>query len=172
MVGIFELRPTPSGLRRNIVQCLDDFGIPLHLSTTVTRLEGEGRLSAVWVSDVDSETLQPISGTERRVECDTLLLSVGLLPENELAKSRCCPTREAMVQRFGGGGVRTPFHSLFIFKSFGGVGGAICCLRDTPDLFIGISPAHDEWQILAASPSLSNARCGRTNSRRAATPYG
>lgn len=135
VVGIFELRPTPSGLRRNIVQCLDDFGIPLHLSTTVTRLEGEGRLSAVWVSDVDSETLQPISGTERRVECDTLLLSVGLLPENELAKSRCCPTREAMVQRFGGGGIRTPFHSLFIFKSFGGVGGAICCLRDTPDLF-------------------------------------
>lgn len=85
--------------------------------------------------------------------------------------SRCCPMREAMVQRFGGG-VRTPFHSLFIFKSFGGVGGAICCLRDTPDLFIGISPAHDEWQILAASPSLSNARCGRTNSRRVATPYG
>lgn len=73
---------------------------------------------------------------------------------------------------FRGGGVRTPFHSLFIFKSFGGVGGAICCLRDTPDLFIGISPAHDEWQILAASPSLSNARCGRTNSRRVATPYG
>lgn len=69
------------------MQCLDDFGIPLHLSTTVTRLEGEGRLSAVWVSDVDSETLQPISGTERRVECDTLLLSVGLLPENELAKT-------------------------------------------------------------------------------------
>lgn len=87
VVGVFELMPTPSGLRRNIVQCLDDFGIPLHLSTTVTRLEGEGRLSAVWVSDVDSETLQPISGTERRVECDTLLLSVGLLPENELAKT-------------------------------------------------------------------------------------
>ena len=87
VVGVFELMPTPSGLRRNIVQCLDDFGIPLHLSTTVTRLEGEGRLSAVWVSDVDSETLQPISGTERRVDCDTLLLSVGLLPENELAKT-------------------------------------------------------------------------------------
>lgn len=123
MVGIFELRPTPSGLRRNIVQCLDDFGIPLHLSTTVTRLEGEGRLSAVWVSDVDSETLQPISGTERRVECDTLLLSVGLLPENELAKSRCCPTREAMVQRFGGGDP----HSLpqpFYIQEFWGCRGS------------------------------------------------
>lgn len=87
VVGVYELMPTPSGLRRNIVQCLDDFGIPLHLSTTVTRLEGEGRLSAVWVSDVDPGTLQPIPGTERRVECDTLLLSVGLLPENELAKT-------------------------------------------------------------------------------------
>lgn len=87
VVGVYELMPTPSGLRRNIVQCLDDFGIPLHLSTTVTRLEGEGRLSAVWVSDVDPETLRPIPGTERRVECDTLLLSVGLLPENELAKT-------------------------------------------------------------------------------------
>lgn len=87
VVGVFELMPTPSGLRRNIVQCLDDFGIPLHLSTTVTRLEGEGRLSAVRVSDVDPETLRPIPGTERRVECDTLLLSVGLVPENELAKT-------------------------------------------------------------------------------------
>ena len=78
---------TPLGLRRNIVQCLDDYGIPLRLSTTVTRLEEEGRLSAVWVSDVDLGTLQPIPGTERRVECDTLPLSVGLLPENELAKT-------------------------------------------------------------------------------------
>lgn len=86
VVGVYELMPTPSGLRRNIVQCLDDFGIPLHLSTTVTRLVGEGRLSAVWVSDVDPGALQPIPGTERRVECDTLLLSVGLVPENELAK--------------------------------------------------------------------------------------
>lgn len=87
VVGVYELMPTPSGLRRNIVQCLDDFGIPLHLSSTVTRLEGEGRLSAVWVSDVDPGTLQPIPGTERRIACDTLLLSVGLLPENELAKT-------------------------------------------------------------------------------------
>lgn len=100
MVGIFELRPTPSGLRRNIVQCLDDFGIPLHLSTTVTRLEGEGRLSAVWVSDVDPETLRSIPGTERRVECDTLLLSVGLVPENELAK-----TASVMLDPVTGGAV-------------------------------------------------------------------
>lgn len=100
VVGVYELMPTPSGLRRNIVQCLDDFGIPLHLSTTVTRLEGEGRLSAVWVSDVDPETLRPIPGTERRVECDTLLLSVGLLPENELAK-----TAGVMLDPMTGGAV-------------------------------------------------------------------
>ncbi|MCI9495071.1 MAG: FAD-dependent oxidoreductase [Adlercreutzia mucosicola] len=87
VVGVYELMDTPSGLRRNIVQCLDDFGIPLELSCTVTRLEGEGRLEAVWVSDVDPATLSPLSGTERRVPCDTLLLSVGLLPENELAKT-------------------------------------------------------------------------------------
>ena len=85
--GVYELMPHPSGLRRNIVQCLDDFGIPLHLSRTVTRLEGEGRLEAVYVSQVDPDTLQVVPGTERRVPCDALLLSVGLLPENEVAKT-------------------------------------------------------------------------------------
>lgn len=87
VLGVYELMPYPSGLRRNIVQCLDDYGIPLHLSSTVTRLEGEGRLTAVYVSDVDPETIRPVPGSERRVACDTLLLSVGLLPENEVAKT-------------------------------------------------------------------------------------
>lgn len=87
VVSVHELMPHPSGLRRNVVQCLDDFGIPLHLSSTVTRLEGEGRLTAVYVSQVDPETIQVIPGTEQRIACDTLLLSVGLLPENEVAKS-------------------------------------------------------------------------------------
>lgn len=87
VVGVHELMPHPSGLLRNVVQCLDDFGIPLHLSSTVTRLEGEGRLSAVYVSQVDPDTIQVIPGTEQRIACDTLLLSVGLLPENEVAKS-------------------------------------------------------------------------------------
>ena len=77
VVGVHELMPHPSGLRRNVVQCLDDFGIPLHLSSTVTRLEGEGRLSAVYVSQVDPETIQVIPGTEQRVACDTLLLVGG-----------------------------------------------------------------------------------------------
>lgn len=84
--GVYELMDYPSGLKRNIVQCLEDFDIPLHLSSTVTRLEGASRLEAVWVSQVDPATRRPVPGTETRVACDTLLLSVGLLPENEVAR--------------------------------------------------------------------------------------
>lgn len=86
VIGVFEINSQPSGLRRNIVQCLDDFGIPLHTSQTVTGIEGDGRLEAVLVSRVDPETYIPIPGTERRISCDTLLLSVGLIPENSLAE--------------------------------------------------------------------------------------
>lgn len=82
--GVYELMPYANGLRRNVKNCLDDFGIPLHLSTTVTRVIGHGRVEAVEVSQVD-EHLAPIPGTERVVPCDTLLLSVGLIPENELS---------------------------------------------------------------------------------------
>ena len=82
--GVYELMPYANGLRRNVKNCLDDFGIPLHLSTTVTRVIGHGRVEAVEVSQVD-EHLAPIPGTERIVPCDTLLLSVGLIPENELS---------------------------------------------------------------------------------------
>lgn len=84
VAGVFEINPTPSGLRRNIVQCLDDFGIPLHTSTTVVGIEGASKLEAVIVSKVDDH-YAPIPGTERRIPCDTLLLSVGLIPENALA---------------------------------------------------------------------------------------
>lgn len=82
--GVYELMPYANGLRRNVKNCLDDFGIPLHLSTTVTRVIGHNRVEAVEVSQVD-EHLAPIPGTERIVPCDTLLLSVGLIPENELS---------------------------------------------------------------------------------------
>lgn len=82
--GVYELMPYANGLRRNVKNCLDDFGIPLHLSTTVTRVIGHDRVEAVEVSRVD-EHLAPIPGTERVVPCDTLLLSVGLIPENELS---------------------------------------------------------------------------------------
>jgi len=84
--AVFELMPYSGGLRRNIAQCLDDFGIPLFLSHTVTAVEGRERVEGVWVSQVDSD-LKPIPGTEKLWECDTLLLSVGLIPENELPQA-------------------------------------------------------------------------------------
>jgi len=82
--AVFEILPYASGLPRNIQQCLNDYGIPLHLSTTVTSIHGKERVSGVSVARVD-ENRRPIPGTERLVPCDTLLLSVGLIPENELS---------------------------------------------------------------------------------------
>ena len=80
---VCELMPFSGGLTRNIVQCLDDFGIPLKLSTTVIETHGKERLEGVTIAKVD-DRLQPIPGTEEYIECDTLMLSVGLIPENEL----------------------------------------------------------------------------------------
>ena len=82
---VAEIMPYSGGLKRNIVQCLDDFGIPLHLSHTVVDVEGRRRVEAVTIAQVDGDR-RPIPGTERRYPCDTLLLSVGLLPENELSR--------------------------------------------------------------------------------------
>ena len=82
--GVFEVQPYPSGLARNIEQCLNDYDIPLHLSHTVTDIKGKARLEAVVISQVD-ENMQPIPGTEQEYPCDTLILSVGLIPENELS---------------------------------------------------------------------------------------
>ena len=83
---VCEIMPYSGGLTRNIVQCLDDFGIPLRLSTTVIETHGTQRLEGVTIAKVD-ERLQPIPGTEEYIECDTLMLSVGLIPENELTKN-------------------------------------------------------------------------------------
>ncbi|MGL5056472.1 MAG: NAD(P)/FAD-dependent oxidoreductase, partial [Fusobacteriaceae bacterium] len=83
--AVVELQPFSGGLTRNIVQCLDDFNIPLLLSHTVTDVKGEGRLEKVTIAKVD-ENKRPIPGTETTYDCDTLLLSVGLIPENELSK--------------------------------------------------------------------------------------
>jgi len=83
--GVFEIRPWAGGLERNVRQCLHDFGIPLELSTTVLEIRGRDRISSVMVGRVDG-ALRPIAGTEREIPCDTLLLSVGLIPENELSK--------------------------------------------------------------------------------------
>ena len=83
---VAEIMPYSGGLKRNIVQCLDDFGIPLKLSHTVTKIHGKDRIEGVTVSKVDGN-LKPIPGTEEYVSCDTLLLSCGLIPENELSES-------------------------------------------------------------------------------------
>ena len=88
--GVYEVKPTPSGLTRNIVQCLHDFDIPLHLSHTVTKVFGEDRLEAVEVAEVD-EKMNIKEGTQRKIECDALILSVGLIPENEVAYSLDIP---------------------------------------------------------------------------------
>ena len=85
---VAELMPYSGGLKRNIVQCLDDFGIPLKLSHTVVDIEGKNRVEAVTIAEVGPDR-RPIPGTEIRYECDTLLLSCGLIPENELSKSAC-----------------------------------------------------------------------------------
>ena len=86
VLGVYEAKPTPSGLMRNISQCLWDFDIPLHLSRTVTTVHGAQRVEGVTVAAVD-EKMQPIAGTEEYIPCDTLILSVGLIPENELAET-------------------------------------------------------------------------------------
>lgn len=83
---VAELMPYSGGLKRNIVQCLDDYGIPLKLSHTVVDIEGKKRVEAVTIAQVDGKN-RPIPGTEERYECDTLLLSCGLIPENELSRS-------------------------------------------------------------------------------------
>ncbi len=86
VLGVYEAKSTPSGLTRNIHQCLHDYDIPLYLSHTVTRVFGADRLTAVEITKVD-EKMQPIAGTEQILECDALILSVGLIPENELAET-------------------------------------------------------------------------------------
>ena len=85
VLGVFELMPFSSGLKRNVAQCLNDYGIPLRLSHTVTRIVGNKRLEGVYVAPVD-EKFNPLVSEEEYIPCDTLLLSVGLLPENELSK--------------------------------------------------------------------------------------
>ncbi len=81
--GVYEVKSEPSGLTRNIVQCLNDFNIPLYLSSTVLSVQGRERVESVTIASVD-ERMRPIPGTERVVECDSLILSVGLIPENDI----------------------------------------------------------------------------------------
>jgi len=83
--GVLEILPYPNGLPRNVVQCLNDYNIPLLLSHTITSINGRNRLEKITISKVDKNK-KPIKGTEKIVKCDTLLISVGLIPENELSK--------------------------------------------------------------------------------------
>ena len=100
--AVCEIMPYSSGLRRNIAQCLDDFGIPLLLNHTITKIEGKERVTGVVVSEVDANKT-PIAGTEKYFDCDTVLFSVGLIPENELTKSAGIPlspkTKGAIVNQ-------------------------------------------------------------------------
>ncbi len=88
--AVCEIMPYSSGLKRNIAQCLDDFGIPLYLNHTITKIEGKERVTGVEISQVD-QNRNPIKGTEKRFSCDTVLFSVGLIPENELTKEAGVP---------------------------------------------------------------------------------
>lgn len=100
--AVAEIMPYSSGLKRNVVQCLEDFGIPLYLSHTITRIDGEDRVCGAEISEVD-ENRMPIAGTEKYFPCDTVLFSVGLIPENELTKQAGIPlspsTRGAIVNQ-------------------------------------------------------------------------
>ena len=86
MQVVAELMPYSGGLKRNIVQCLDDFNIPLKLSHTVVDIKGRERVEGITLAQVDEHN-KPIEGTEEFYECDTLLLSCGLIPENEISKT-------------------------------------------------------------------------------------
>jgi len=86
VLGVVEILPYASGLPRNVVQCLNDYDIPLFLNHTITCIEGKERLEQATIAQVD-EHMHPISGTEKQIQCDTLLLSLGLIPENELSKN-------------------------------------------------------------------------------------
>ena len=86
VIAVCEIMPFSSGLKRNIEQCLNDFGIPLYLNHTITEIKGKDRVTGVTVAEVDKNK-KPIAGTEMEFDCDTVLFSVGLIPENELSKS-------------------------------------------------------------------------------------
>jgi len=91
--GVYEIQSEPSGLTRNVSQCLNDYNIPLHLNSTITEVHGKNRVEGVTICKVD-ENLVPIKDTARDIICDTLILSVGLIPENEIAEPLDIPLDE------------------------------------------------------------------------------
>ena len=140
VMGVYEIMSYPGGLKRNIVQCLHDFDIPLHLSHTVTEIRGKERVTGVVISRVDAD-FRPAEGSEKLVKCDTLLLSVGLIPENELSKNAGVElssdtkgpvTTETMESSVPGiftcGNVSTVFDLVDYVAQTGGTAGA-CAAR-------------------------------------------
>jgi len=112
VLGVAEICPFSNGLNRNIVQCLEDYNIPLYLSHTVTKIVGQERLKKVVISEVDKETRSPIPGTEKEFECDTLILSIGLIPNNDLLSAMGLPaswSRGALVNE----SLETPLPGVF-----------------------------------------------------------
>ncbi|MBO7187278.1 MAG: FAD-dependent oxidoreductase [Clostridia bacterium] len=102
--AVCEIMPFSSGLKRNIVQCLDDFGIPLYLNHTIVDIQGKERVTGVTIAEVNPVDKKPIKGTEIHFDCDTVLFSVGLIPENELTKNAGIPmsprTKGAIVNQY------------------------------------------------------------------------
>lgn len=112
VLAVVEIQPHSSGLVRNIVQCIKDFDIPLYYNTTVIRIEGSSRLTGVWLSQVDARR-NPIPETERFLECDTLILSVGLIPENELSWQAGIPMDETTGGAFVDNALQTDAPGIF-----------------------------------------------------------
>ncbi|HHV94781.1 MAG TPA: FAD-dependent oxidoreductase [Firmicutes bacterium] len=167
--AVVEIMPYPAGLARNIAQCLEDFNIPLYLSSTVTMIHGKDRVEGVTVSQVDDNWC-PIAGTERYIPCDTLLLSVGLIPENELSQTAGVPLdprtggpvvdekRETLVSGIFACGNVLHVHDLVDYVSeeaeIAGEEAARHALRETAD---EAGSGRDGGQQLALKPG-SNLR--------------
>ncbi len=109
---VAEIMPYSGGLKRNIVQCLDDFGIPLKLSHTVTQIHGKDRVEGVTIAKVD-ENREPVPGTEERIDCDTLLLSCGLIPENELSRKAGAKMDDMTMGPVVNARLETTVHGIF-----------------------------------------------------------
>lgn len=132
VLGVFEAKATPSGLSRNIAQCLDDFGIQLHLSRTVTRIFGDDRVEAVETMAID-EKMCPVAGTEERLSCDGVILSVGLIPENEIGEALGVPmdpvTKGPMMDQNG----QTQVSGIFVCGNAGHVNDLVDYVSESGD---------------------------------------
>ncbi len=173
VIGVYEIKDTPSGLSRNIHQCLNDYNIPLHLSTTVKRVFGYERLEAIEIVKVD-KNFKPIDGTEEIIECDTLLLSVGLIPENELGEkigieidsrtkgAKCDNNFETVIDNVYTCGNSTHVNDLVDYVSLSGkIAGKMTTIKkDSPrllkDIIIKGNTMYLVPQMLNINSDLSN----------------